>query len=328
MKTFIPARAAVVVGALVLSTAAFAAGGHGPEIERQQWPFGGFKGQFDKAQLQRGFQVYKEVCSACHSLKRVNFRNLSEPGGPGFPVEAVKLLAAEWPNQIPEMNDAGEIAGKGGELLKRAAKPSDPILGPYANDNAARAAQNGVVPPDLSIIAKARNVERDPHWLVHPFLMLGDIFRGYQEGGSDYLFALLTSYAQPIPTYNRTATGQLVAVHEGQSPGSEVCASIVAGDANKPDTCNQLQDGLNYNPVFSGHQISMPPPLADGVVSFQDGTEPKVQNYARDVTAFLSWTADPSLGQRKRIGWQVMLYLLITTLLLYLGKKRIWSKLH
>jgi ubiquinol-cytochrome c reductase cytochrome c1 subunit len=94
MKTFIPARALVVVGALMLSTAAFAAGGHGPEIERQQWPFGGFKGQFDKAQLQRGFQVYKEVCSACHGLKRVNFRNLSEPGGPGFPVEAVKARAA------------------------------------------------------------------------------------------------------------------------------------------------------------------------------------------------------------------------------------------
>ena len=291
MKTFIPARTAVVAGALVISTAAFAAGGHGPEIERQQWPFGGFKGQFDKAQLQRGFQVYKEVCSACHGLKRVSFRNLSEPGGPGFPVEAVKLLAAEWPNQIPEMNDAGELAGKGGELLKRPAKPSDPILGPYANDNAARAAQNGALPPDLSIIAKARNVERDPHWAVHPFLMLGDIFRGYQEGGADYLYALLTGYA-------------------------DAPADV------------KVNEGMYYNKVFPGHQLAMPAPLAEGSVAYQDGSPPTVQNYARDVTAFLSWTADPSLDQRKRIGWQVMLYLLITTLLLYLGKKRIWSKLH
>jgi ubiquinol-cytochrome c reductase cytochrome c1 subunit len=291
MKKFIPARTAVIASALVLATAAHAAGGHEPEIQRQQWPFAGFKGQFDKAQLQRGFQVYKEVCSACHSLKRVNFRNLSEPGGPGFPVEAVKLLAAEWPNQIPEMNDAGEIAGKGGELLKRPARPSDPILGPYANEKAARAAQNGALPPDLTLIAKARNVHHDAHWLVHPFLMLGDIFRGYQEGGADYVYALLTGYI-------------------------DAPADV------------KVNDGMYYNNVFPGHQLAMPAPLADGSVAYQDGTEPTVKNYARDVTAFLSWTADPSLDQRKRIGWQVMLYLLITTLLLYLGKKRIWSKLH
>ena len=137
MMKFIPARAALVAGALLMSTAAHAASGQAPEIQRQQWPFAGFKGQFDKNQLQRGFLVYKEVCASCHGLKRLNFRNLSEPGGPEFAEAAVKQLAAEWLNQIPEINDAGEIAGKGGELLKRAARPSDPILGPYANDAAA-----------------------------------------------------------------------------------------------------------------------------------------------------------------------------------------------
>lgn len=294
MKTFIPARAAaVVVGALVLSTAAHAASGHSPEIQRQQWPFSGFKGQFDKNQLQRGFLVYKEVCASCHGLKRLNFRNLSEPGGPEFPEAAVKQLAAEWLNQIPEMNDAGEIAGKGGELLKRAARPSDPILGPYANDAAARAAQNGALPPDLTLIAKARSVERHPHWLVHPFLMLGDIFRGYQEGGADYLYALLTGY-------------------------TDAPADV------------KVNDGMYYNSVFPGHQLAMPAPITEGRLTEKDGymIPATVDNMARDVTAFLSWTADPSLNQRKRIGWQVMLYLLITTLLLYLGKKRIWSKLH
>jgi cytochrome c1 len=69
----------------------------------------------------------------------------------------------------------------------------------------------------------------------------------------------------------------------------------------------------------------MPPPLSDGAVTYQDGTPPKVENFARDVIAFLSWAADPTLDQRKRIGWQVMLYLLVTTALLYFGKKRIWS---
>lgn len=261
------------------------------EIARQQWAFGGFKGQFDKAQLQRGFQVYKEVCSACHGLKRVRFRNLSEPGGPGFPEEAVKQLAAEWPNQIPEMNDAGEIAGKGGELLKRPAKPSDPILGPYANDKAARAAQNGALPPDLSIIAKARGVHREVNWIVHPILMLGDIFKSYQEGGSDYLYALLTGYV-------------------------DAPAGVTVGE------------GMYYNAAFPGQQLAMPMPLSEGAVAYQDGTKPTIDNYARDVTAFLAWAADPSHDQRKRIGWQVMLYLLVTTVLLYLGKKRIWSKLH
>ena len=293
MKTFIPARAAIVVGAMVLSTAAFAAGGHGSEIQRQQWPFGGFKGQFDKNQLQRGFLVYKEVCASCHGLKRLNFRNLSEPGGPEFPETAIKKLAADWPYQIPEVNDAGEIAGKGGELLKRPAKPSDPVLGPYANDAAARAVQTGALPPDLSIIAKARSVARDPQWLVHPFLMLGDIFRGYQEGGADYLYALLTGY-------------------------TDAPADV------------KVMDGMYYNSVVPGHQLAMPSPLSEGRLTAKDGymVPPTVDNMARDVTAFLSWSADPSLNQRKRIGWQVMLYLLVTTLLLYLGKRRIWSKLH
>jgi cytochrome c1 len=254
------------------------------EIAHQQWVFGGFKGQFDKAQLQRGFQIYKEVCSACHGLSRVNFRNLVQPGGPEFPEDAVKALAAGWPNQITDgPNDEGK-------MFDRPALLSDPIRGPYKNDKEARAAQNGALPPDLSLIAKARGVHRDPSWYVHPFLMLGDIFKGYQEGGADYVYALLTGYE----------------------------------DAPKDVKVN---DGMYYNKTFAGHQIMMPPPLSDGAVTYQDGTKPALDNYARDIASFLSWAADPSLDQRKRIGWQVMLYLAVTTLLLWLGKKRIWSKI-
>ena len=271
------------------------------EIERQTWPFGGFKGQFDKAQLQRGFLVYQEVCSTCHGLKRLSFRNLSEPGGPEFPVDAVKTLAANWPNQIPEMNDAGEFAvatkdkdGKtnGFKYVTRPPLPSDPILGPYANDKAARAAQNGALPPDLSIIAKARGVHREASPLVHWLLMLGDVLHGYQEGGPDYIYALLTGY--------------------GDAPADM-----------------KMAEGMYYNQAFPGHQVAMPPPLSDGRVTKEQGylLPPTAGNYARDVASFLAWSADPSLDQRKRIGWQVMLYLLITTLLLYFAKKRIWSKI-
>lgn len=293
MKNLISLSAASLLALSALtgaSGAAETAAAH-HEIVRQPWSFAGFKGQFDRAQLQRGFQVYKEVCAACHGLNRVYFRNLAEPGGPVFPEAAVRELAAGWPNQIPEMNDQGEIAGKGGELFKRPAKLSDPILGPYLNDKQARAAQNGALPPDLSVIAKARGVHREVHWAIHPFLMLGDILQGYQEGGPDYLYALLTGYTEPP-------------------------ADVTVGE------------GMSFNTAFPGHQLAMPPPLSDGSITYQDGTKPTVDNYARDVSAFLAWAADPSLDQRKRIGWVVMLYLLVTTVLLYFGKRRIWSKLH
>lgn len=299
MNNRIKASLAAVTIAAISATPLFAATGHGPEIVRQTWAYSGFKGQHDKAQLQRGFQVYKEVCSQCHGLKRVNFRNLVQPGGPEFPEEAVKELAAKWPNQIFELNDAGEAArttkdkdGKvsGFEYVRRPAKLSDPILGPYANDAQARAGQNGALPPDLSIIAKARGVERNVNWVVHPFLMLGDILNTYQEGGSDYLYALLTGYVDPPAEM-------------------------------------KLADGMSYNAAFPGHQLAMPPPLSDDVVPYQDGTPKKLENYARDVTAFLAWAADPTHDQRKRIGWQVMLYLMITTLLLYFAKKRVWSSI-
>ncbi len=276
--TFFFALAAVLA---ITSVSAEEGGGH-PEIARQKWVFSGFTGQFDKAQLQRGFQVYKDVCSACHGLKHLAFRNLVQPGGPEFPVDAVKELAKTWPNQITDgPNDEGK-------MFERPPLLSDPIRGPYHNDQEARAAQNGALPPDLSLMARARNVERNPSWWIHPFLMLGDIAHAYQEGGADYIYGLMTGYSEPPADF-------------------------------------KLTDGKFYNHVFPGHQISMPPPLSDGVVAYQDGTPSTVDNYAKDVVAFLSWSADPSLDTRKRIGWQVILYLIVTTGLLYLGKKRIWA---
>lgn len=254
------------------------------EIEHQKWSFGGVTGQFDKAQLQRGFQVYKEVCAACHGLKRLYFRNLVQPGGPEFPQAAVKKLAAEWPNQIQDgPNDEGK-------MFERPPLLSDPIRGPYHNDNEARAAQNGSLPPDLTLMPRARNIERNVSWVTHPFYMLVDIVSGYQEGGADYVYGLLTGFTDPPKDV-------------------------------------QMAEGKMYNKVFPGHQIGMPPPLSEGQVTYSDGTKPTVENYARDVTAFLSWSADPALDQRKRMGWQVVIYLMVTTALLYLGKRSIWASI-
>lgn len=283
MKNASLATLALVIGAAFASTAQAAEGGHA-HIERQKWSFGGFTGQYDQAQLQRGFQIYKDSCAFCHGLKRVRFRNLFEPGGPQFPEDAVKALAASWPNKITDgPNDEGK-------MFEREPKAFDPILGPYKNDHEARANQNGALPPDLSLIAKARSVEYTGTWWAHPFSMLRDIATGYQEGGPDYLYALLTGYEEPPADFT-------------------------------------LAEGMQYNKAFPGHQIAMPPPIAkDSFIKYQDGSGSLDQN-ARDIAAFLAWAADPSLNTRKGTGWLVMLYLLVTTVLLYAGKRVIWSKI-
>ncbi len=271
---------------------ALAAGGEEPEIVRQPWTFSGMRGTFDRGQLQRGFKVYQEVCAACHSLKRVYFRNLAEPGGPEFPADRVRELARTWPNQIFDgPNDQGLIATSKGQIIKRPALPSDPILGPYDNDNAARAAQNGTLPPDLSLITKARSAGGSSSFVTFLASLPRDIVRGYQEGGSDYLYALLTGYENP--------------------------------PANL-----KVAEGMSYNRVFPGHQIAMVPPLRAGQVKYAEGVPTTVDQYARDVTAFLTWASDPKLEERKSMGLIVFLYLLITAVLLYFAKKRLWSRVH
>ena len=270
--------------ALSLSaTGALAAGGD-IEIKRNKWSFAGITGHYDQNQLQRGFQVYREVCAACHGLDRIAFRNLVQSGGPHFPKDAVEALAKEYEVDA-RPNDEGEV-------VKRPAKLSDNFPPLYANEQAARATHNGALPPDLSIIAKARGVAYVGPWYLHPWAMLKDMVNGYQEGGADYLVALLTGYKDPPKKI-------------------------------------EMGDGMNYNAYYPGHQIAMANPFSggDGQVEYQDGTPATVANYAKDVSAFLSWTSDPSLDQRKQIGWQVLIYLLITSILLYIAKRRVWASM-
>jgi cytochrome c1 len=155
-----------VIGAVFLLGfgTAFAEGEKEPEA--QQWSWNGVFGHFDQAQLQRGYQVYKEVCSACHSMHLLAFRNLGDPGGPGFSEAQVKALAAAV--QVPDLDDKGEAT-------QRPGTPADHFPSPFANDKAARAANGGALPPDQSVIAKAR------------------------EGGPDYIYALLLGYSDPPP---------------------------------------------------------------------------------------------------------------------------------
>jgi ubiquinol-cytochrome c reductase cytochrome c1 subunit len=278
--------ACVLAAGLAVGMAGAWAAGEEVHIERQPWSFAGVRGHFDANQLQRGFKVYSEVCSRCHSIKRLNFRNLVQPGGPGFPEAAIKSLAG---NNY-QVDDVPDEQGKVG---KRPAVLADAIPGPFANDQAARYATNGALPPDLSLMAKARGIEAGTPFYRLPDAMLRDIFGAYQEAGADYIYAYVLGYTDP-PADMKVA------------------------------------DGMNYNKMFPGHQTAMTNPFVagDGLVKYDDGTPATVDNYARDVVAFLSWAADPTLEERKNMGLLVMLYLVITALLLGLAKRRIWRAAH
>jgi ubiquinol-cytochrome c reductase cytochrome c1 subunit len=219
-------------------------------------------GKFDKRQLQRGFQVYSEVCSACHSLKLVSFRDLK---GLGYDDAEIKKIASDWKTQVPSINpDTGEEA-------TRKALPSDNFPPPFPNEVAARAANNNALPPDLSLMTKAR------------------------EGGAAYVYSILTGF---------------------QNQPAELLKKFP--DAKTPPN-------LHYNPYFANLNIAMPPPLtANGQVEYQDGTKPTVDQMARDVAAFLVWTAEPNLEARHAAGIAVVIFLLIGTILGYLAYKQIW----
>jgi cytochrome c1 len=250
-----------------------------PPPPANKWSFAGPFGKFDRGQLQRGFKVYREVCQVCHGLKLVAFRTLADPGGPGFTTAQATAIAAEY--QVKgEPDEQGEVKDRPGRL-------ADTFPPPFPNEQAARARYNAV-PPDLSVIAKARGYERGfPRWV-------GDIFTQYQEQGVDYITALLQGYK------------------------------------DKPPEGVTIPPASFYNEYFPGHAIAMPPPLTDNRVEYTDGAPMTVAQYAKDISAFLMWTAEPHLEARKRTGMQVFIFLIVLSALLYFTKKKVWHavKLH
>ena len=253
------------------------------QIPRQEWTFGGLFGYFDEQQLRRGYKIYKNVCSNCHNMRFLAYRNLGEPGGPNFSKEEVAALAAEI--QVQDgYNDQGEP-------IMRPGKPSDFFQWHFKNEKEAGAAFNGAAPPDLSVMAKARTVERDIAWYTFPFLMLKDLFTQYQEQGPDYLYALLTGYVDPPAGF-------------------------------------KLNAGSNYNRAFPGHQIAMPQPLTDGAVDYEDGTPNTLDQESKDVVSFLAWAAEPHLVERKKLGILVLAYLAALAGLLFVAKKTLWRNVE
>lgn len=247
------------------------------KVPANGFSFEGPFGHFDKAQLQRGYKVYKEVCSNCHSMRYLSFRNLADPGGPGFTEDQVKALAATF-----KVQDGPD---KDGNMFERPALPSDRFPSPFPNDNAARSANNGSLPPDLSLITKNR-----AGW----YGTVNQLFNGV--GGPEYVYSVLTGFEDP-----------------------------------PAELAKDQPEGKYYNPYFAnGHWIGMPPAgtLSDGSVTYDDGTKATVDQMAQDVSAFLAWTAEPKLEDRKRLGFMALIYLGVLALLMYLVKKRIWSDQH
>ena len=228
-------------------------GGNMPDHE---WSFEGITRTFDKAALQRGFKVYREICSGCHSMRLLYYRDLIDIG---FNEEEVKVIASDY-TVVDGPNDEGE-------MFERDAKPSDHFVGPFANDQEARASNNGSLPPDLSVISKAR------------------------VNGANHLYNLLLGYTEPPENF-------------------------------------EVAEGMYYNKWMNGNQIAMAPPLDEGYVDYDDGTENTLPQLAEDLATFLVWSAEPELEARKKLGIKVILFFIIFGIVVYFTKRRLWRDVH
>lgn len=246
-------------------------------IEKQHWSFGGIFGTYDKNQLQRGFQVYREVCSSCHSANLIAFRTLAQDGGPEFSEGQVKELAVQY--------DIADPTADGGSRKGVAADHFPP---PFATEQDARDANGGALPPDFSVLAKARGVaDAFPWWLTN-------YFTTYAEGGPDYIHALLNGYEANPPAdfalpegkyYNHVFPGHAI----GMPP--------------------PLSDGLVAYVTAEG----------------QEEVPQTTDQYSKDVAAYMMWMAEPGLVARKETGFKVLLFLVLFAGLMYATKRKLWA---
>lgn len=246
----------IIAAAFLAGISTAQASGEGPALPKINWSWQGPFGTFDKAQLQRGLQVYTQVCSTCHGLTLVAYRDLA---GLGYGKEEIKAYAINY-----EIQDGPNDQG---EMYMRSAAPSDHFVPPFPNEKAARVANNGAYPPDLSLMTKAR------------------------KGGANYVYAILTGYED--------------------APENVV-----------------MMEGMNYNHYFPGHQIAMPQPLYGGDVEYSDGTEATLEQEAKDVAAFLAWTAEPEMEARKSLGIKVLIFLAVLFVMAVAVKKAVWRNVH
>ncbi len=250
--------ALIALGLTASATAPALAAGETVTPPPMDWSWEGPFGRFDKAQLQRGFKVYKNVCSACHGMDLMSYRNLAQAGGPGFTEAQAEVIASEY--------QVSDISTEDGQSFERPASLTDRFFQPFPNEAAARASNGGAYPPDLSVMAKAR------------------------PSGPDYLRALLIGYT----------------------------------DAPE-EALEGAPAGKYYNIYYPGHWISMANPLSDDLVEYTDGTPMTAEQYAEDVSAFMMWTAEPKLEERRSVGFVGMILLVVLASLLFATTRTIWA---
>ena len=259
-------------GAAALALGLTAAGqaqaaGAGPEVIDHHFHHEGMFGTFDADQLKRGWQIYSEICASCHSLKYLSYRDLGDPNGPAFSAEDVKAIAAGF-----DIDDIDED----GEPTTRPGRPADKVKSPYANEEQAKAANGGAIPPDLSLMTKAR-AGCHGIWV--------QLAKG--ACGPEYVYSLMLGYKDEPP--------------EGFDPGD-----------------------LTYNQYFPGHKIAMGQQLY-GDYDYLDGSTGTMEQQAEDIAAFLTWTAEPKLVERKQAGLRNILFLTLFAALLWYSNRRLWA---
>ncbi|MFP4044011.1 MAG: cytochrome c1 [Rhodosalinus sp.] len=252
--------------ALTLAAPAAQAAGEAGSVTDYDFSFEGPFGTYDQAQLQRGLQVYTQVCASCHGLEHVPIRTLTSETGPCMPADQVRAYAEELMVADPAANP--DLIDPDTDDL-RALTPADNFPANESQDA-----------PDLSLMAKARAGFSGPYGTG-----LNQLFKGM--GGAEYIASLLMNY-----------TGE-----------DRVEAGAV----------------LYENESYPGGWINMAPPLYEGAVEYADGTEATEEQMAKDVAAFLMWTAEPKMMERKQAGFTGVLFLTVLSVLLYLTNKRIWA---
>ncbi len=283
LASFVGGGAVGLAVVLVFAPAADAAGG-AKAPEHHHWHFDGPFGAYDQAALQRGYQVYKQICAACHSMDYVAFRHLGEQGGPFHDDEyanpndnpVVQAVARQFGEEVREITVIDDY----GDEATRLPTTSDYIPAPFKNEAQARSINGGAYPPDFSVIVKARH------------------------HGADYIRSLLLGYQYDVPEELDVPLGQYWnPYYAGDVSGNW------SGDPSK---------------VPYGGFIAMAQPLYDGMVEYADGTEATVEQMATDVAEFLTWAADPHLAARKSLGVSVVFYLIILAGLLWVSYHQIW----
>lgn len=305
--------------ALAIPGTAVAAAGKGKAPADKHWSWDGPFGSYEQAAMQRGFQVYREVCANCHSMKLIAFRHLGEEGAPFYleecPAELrlpdsvdcsdpaqnpiVKSLAAEY-----TITDGPDEFG---DMFERPGLPADYLPAPFANEQQATMANGGAYPPDQSLIVKAR------------------------PNGANYIYSLLVGYPEgdlevldvpPGQYYNPYYPGDTLGLMKEEYVDEEGHV-LTEKVAEVTDEKYISSDGVIYGGAFK-----MAQPLYDGMVTYEDGSPETVEQYASDVVAYLQWAAEPKLEARKGMGTFVMAYLFVFAGITYASYRQVWSNVE